>query len=243
MSGLLALLDGDIILYRTGFASMDVSERIAKARMSETIGTIMDTVGASSYRMYLSDSKGNFRLSLFPRYKANRPDNKPVHHEALSNYITNEWGAMIAWGEEADDALGIDQSGDTTVICSIDKDLKQIPGRHYNWVTGEFKTISESEGLYLFYKQLLTGDSTDNITVKEGLSCPGIGGQKAYQALEGCVTEEQYWETVCKLYYKQCKDQPLTDIHNRITLTGQLVKIRQKEGQIWNPPLPFLDVA
>lgn len=222
---------------------MDVPEGIAKARMSETIGVILDITNTSHYRIFLSDSKENFRLSLFPNYKANRTkQEKPTHHEALSNYIANHWNAEIAWGEEADDALGINQTDDT-IICTIDKDLLQIPGKHFNWVTGNFKTISETEGLYRFYKQLLVGDSTDNITAKEGLSCPNIGEVKAAKALEGCSTEEELFQTTCKLFKQACPDNSVEELSARILLTGQLVKIRQKEGEIWTLPYkPYFGV-
>lgn len=238
-----ALMDGDILLYRTGFASEDVPERIAKARLSETLGNILEAVQATTYRIFLSDSKGNFRLQIFPNYKANRTQQKPTHHDYLSNILVNDMKAEIAWGEEADDALGIHQTEDT-VICSIDKDLHQIPGRHFNWVTGGFRYISNSEALYRFYSQVLIGDSTDNITVKEGLSCPGIGKEKAYQALEGCITERDYVETVSYLYRRALEKEFHTDIITaRLLKTGQLVYVRRKEGEIWTLPTYSSDVG
>ena len=60
-------------------------------------------------------------------------------------------------------SLGID-----TVICSRDKDLHMIPGWHYTWSAGAQKEKplwwqDETGALRCFYRQLLTGDSTDNI--------------------------------------------------------------------------------
>lgn len=237
-----AIIDGDILLYRTGYASENDSEGIARSRMQTTLENILEAVQATSYRIFLSDSKGNFRLQLFPRYKANRTAPKPKHHDFLSNEIVKPpFNAEIAWGEEADDALGIHQN-DNTVICSIDKDLYQISGQHYNWVKGVYRTVSKSEAIYRFYHQLLVGDSTDNITVKEGLSCPGIGPEKAFKALEGCTTEETYLKTIRNLYYEILnKDFHPNVIEDRITLTGQLVYVRKKEGEIWNPEMSFFD--
>jgi 5'-3' exonuclease len=239
---LIALIDGDIVLYRTGFASQDVPENIAKARLSETMGMILDTLGTTKYQAFLSDSANNFRLKLFPNYKGNRSSEKPVHHEALRGYLLDKWKAKIAEGEEADDALGIRQclvsEGDTdeTTICSIDKDLMQIPGYHFNWVTGVKRFVTSTEARYRFWYQVLVGDSTDNITPKAGLSCPGIGPEKAYLALEGETTEADYFHAVEALYRNHMEDAPREVVQARLLLTGQLVKIRQYEGEIWQFP-------
>lgn len=240
-----AIIDGDILLYRTGYASEDTSEGIAYSRMRETLDKILEAVKADSYRIFLSDSQGNFRRQLFPNYKQNRTAPKPVHHEFLSNRIVEPpFNAEISWGEEADDALGINQQKDNTVICSIDKDLYQIPGQHYNWVKGIHRYVENSEAIYRFYHQILVGDSTDNITVKEGLSCPGIGPEKAYRALEGCKTNEEYLDVVRDLYRKAYEGIGLSieERESKILLTGQLVYVRKKEGEIWNPEQSFFDV-
>lgn len=54
-----------------------------------------------------------------------------------------------------------------TIICSRDKDLSMIAGWHYSWPCGNQKErkwfVSEEDGIRFFYKQLLTGDATDNI--------------------------------------------------------------------------------
>src|SRR5574341_958032 len=192
-----ALLDGDIIVYRTGFASEDVPEGIAIWRMEETLYDILTKTNADSYKIWLSDSlENNWRYKLYSEYKSSRKDKpKPIHYQALVNHLLSEHEAEVAWGEEGDDALGIDQDKDgyftdfhegefKTCICSIDKDLLQIPGLHYNWVKGEYRTITEQRGLYNFYIQLLVGDSTDDIP-----GCPGIGYKKAPKILEGCQNE------------------------------------------------------
>ena len=233
---MIALVDGDILVYRTGFAANEEGmERIARARMNETITTMLATLNAQDFRIFLSDSKSNFRLKLFPLYKANRKQPKPIHYEYLINVLLKDWNAEVCFDEEADDGLGITQ-GSGTVICSIDKDLYQIPGRHYNWVTGNTRYIKESEGLYNFYKQVLTGDATDNVCTATGLGCPGIGEKKAEAALEGCQTEEEYFQTVCRLYRQQLKDLSACSLESKLLLTGQLLKIRQKEEEIWNFP-------
>lgn len=267
---MLALIDGDVLCYRVGYTTENDEEWIARARLREMIGGILKTVNTNDYKIFLSDSKNNWRLDIFPNYKGNRTQPKPKHLPYLQNLIVDEWGAEVAWGQEADDALGIVQwnswqKTDTefpvgsgqfitvwnthpdmgrTIICSIDKDLLQIPGWHYNFVKEEMKFVTPEEGMFRFYEQILIGDSGDNITVAEGLSCKGIGPKKAYRLLEGCSTEIEYFEAVKTAYHKGWGTETKTDkglapdeIDRRLLITGQLVKIRTKENEKWEFPL------
>lgn len=231
-----SLIDGDILVYRTGYTvNEEGQEGLARARMNDTIQRILDTTNARDFTIYLSDSKNNFRLNLFKDYKANRKQPKPIHLEYLQNVLLKDWKAEVAFDEEADDALGINQKQDhSTCICTIDKDLLQVPGLHYNWVTGKSRSIGDVEANSRFYAQILTGDSTDNVSIATGLSCPGIGPVKAEALLEGCNTEEEMFQAVCNAYYKALyKDISPGQIQERILLTGQLLKIRRKVGEIW----------
>ena len=259
---MLALIDGDVLVYQVGYTTNDVEEWIAAARLRDQIKGILQATGATEYEIWLSDSKENWRKALFANYKANRTQPKPTHYEFLLNTLVKDWDAQVALGEEADDAMGIRQTqntefpefglncakpegawyiGDpscpdavgTSVICTIDKDLQQIPGMHYNWDKATLSTVSQSEGLYRFYYQLLVGDSGDNITVTQGLSCKGIGAKKAQQMLEGCETEEEMFTTCWYAYEKAWGE----GFQERLLLTGQLIKIRQTNGEIWAFPV------
>lgn len=228
-----ALIDGDVILYRCGYTTEDDPEWIARARLRESIANILQYTQVDDHEIWLTDSVDNWRMKLFPNYKANRKQPKPKHYEYLSNLLTEEWGAQVAFGQEADDAMGIRQcTGENTIICTIDKDLQQIPGRHFNFVTGDFTEVTPWQGLYKFYYQLLVGDSGDNITVGEGLSCAGIGPKKAQKILEGCEVEKDLFECVQEAYNSS---HPET-ARERMLLTGQLVKIRTKPDEIWEFP-------
>src|SRR5690606_40069763 len=64
-------------------------------------------------------------------------------------------------------------------VCSSDlKDLDQIPGRHFNWVTGEDYDVGERAAEFYLMKQMLTGDVADNIP-----GIPGMGEKKAFALL------------------------------------------------------------
>lgn len=227
-----ALVDGDIILYRVGYTVDEEEEWIAIARTNDTVNTILAELGTDDYTIYLSDSANNFRLKLYPEYKANRTQPKPKHYELIKNHLIKEWGAIISLEQEADDALGISQSTDT-IICSIDKDLHQIPGNHYNFVKKEYKIVSPEEGVRHFYHQLLTGDVTDNIP-----GIYGIGPKKAQKALVTLTNDFEFYSKVVEMYLEAYdKKLEVGQILDKILLNGRLLKIRQKEGELWEPPL------
>jgi len=243
----IALIDGDVLVYVIGFSSQTTDkendciipeeEWIAKARMDTQIKNIQQITGANDYKIYLSDSKNNFRKQLFPLYKANRTQEKPFHYELLINYLLDVYDTEVAFDQEADDALGIHQcQNPDTIICSIDKDLLQIPGKHYDFRKDVFHSIKPTEGLYRFYKQILVGDSTDNITPATGLSCPGVGEKRAAAVLEGCTNESEYFAAVKDMYFKKVSGTE-QEILDRLLLTGQLLKIRTKPEELWSFPI------
>lgn len=198
---MIALLDLDIFCYRVAWTTQLDSEGIAASRIDDMIEATLQEVAATEYKGWLTDGRDNFRKHVYPEYKANRKQEKPVNLTFLQEFVKKNWGAEIAIGMEADDALGINQNKmvykeeEETIICSIDKDLLQVPGNHYNFVKKEFKIIDDYEGRYNFYTQMLVGDATDNIKGVEG-----IGPKKAAQALADCYTEEEMFDKVQDMY-------------------------------------------
>ena len=194
---MLALIDGDILVYRIGFTTEDVDEGIMKARLRESINLILEAVEATEFKIYLTaeNDPTAFRKRIYPEYKANRIQPKPKHYSAIRAYLQEHYDAEVCTELEADDALGIHQTGEHSVICSIDKDLKQIPGNHYNFVKLESSYVTVGQGLLHFYTQLLTGDSSDNI--KGVWKC---GPVKAANILAGAETEFQMFQAVRDAY-------------------------------------------
>lgn len=225
------LIDGDILLYRIGFTTQEEPEDIALVRMNNYIDEILFNSGCSDYSIYLTDSKGNYRKELYPEYKANRVAEKPKHYNLLKQYLIDHEYAEVAWGQEADDALGINQSGAIaepgTIIASIDKDLLMIPGRHYNFVKNEHSVVTYEEGIRRFYLQLLTGDRVDNIP---GLSRVGPAG--ALKLLGEASNEAEYKEAVLKAYMAKLEMQEEEAIA-RINLIGKLLWVRREVDQLW----------
>ena len=131
--GIEVLIDCDIVAYRNACTcEEDETPDICLFRVDEMMERIITSVGASSFTGYLSGGN-NFRKTIDPQYKANRLGKpKPKWLETCREHLVTKWNAVVTDGIEADDALGIAQREDT-IICSLDKDLLQIPGNHYQW--------------------------------------------------------------------------------------------------------------
>lgn len=203
-----ALIDQDLLCYRCAASAENDDLGIAIYRMDELLDNILNKTEATSYRAFLTSSS-NFRKQIYPEYKANRTQPKPKHLRDLQVYSLEKLNAEYAPdGLEADDALAINQKYlgvniEETIICSLDKDLLQVPGHHFSWeINGKgwtrpdtFIEQTELEGLRLFYKQCLKGDTSDNVKGIEGL-----GEKKATNILADCTSQQEMFNIVRDLY-------------------------------------------
>jgi DNA polymerase-1 len=212
-----ALIDADIVAYRVACTlEDDDAEDFVYARAEDLIDQILVNTEATEYRLFLT-GKNNFRYTIYPEYKAHRPKEKPFWLEKCRQYLIATFNAEVIDGQEADDALGIAQTEDT-IICSIDKDLLMIPGRHYNFVKDEFQEVTNDSGMLHFYMQCLTGDRSDNIKGIEK-----IGPKKAEKILAGCVTEQEMFNAVREAYSND----------EEFLMNGRVLWIRRKENEDW----------
>jgi DNA polymerase-1 len=212
-----ALIDADIVAYRVACTLQeDDAEDFVYARAEDLVDQILVNTEATEYRLFLT-GKNNFRYSIYPEYKAHRPTEKPFWLEKCRQYLIATFNAEVIDGQEADDALGIAQTEDT-IICSIDKDLLMIPGRHYNFVKDEFQEVTNDSGMRHFYMQCLTGDRSDNIKGIEK-----IGPKKAEKILAGCVTEQEMFNAVREAYSND----------EEFLMNGRVLWIRRKENEDW----------
>jgi hypothetical protein len=197
-------------------------------------------------RVFLSGDN-NFRMDLFPDYKGHRSeDSRPVHLNACKQHLLNRYNGEVTDHLEADDLLGIHQmeylsSKRQSVICSIDKDLMCIPGKHYNFVTDTDVEQSEDDALRSFYKQLLMGDKTDNIP-----GIKGLGPKTAEKLIDPCETEiemylvaiDQWSKFMFPDEYEKTAIGPdeTTEVRKQVQTVGQLLWILREEGTLWTPP-------
>lgn len=200
----IALIDADIVTFRNAAScetkDKDTGEYIVKdsldisfARMDKMMHEILEETGAKQYKAFIS-GENNFRYTINPQYKANRPTYRPQYLQACREYLVTEWGARVTDGYEADDAVGMEQTEDT-ILCSNDKDLNMIPGEHYNFIKKENFYVTELAGLQAFYRQMLIGDTVDNI-----VGIGGIGPVKAAKAIDHLQTEVEMFEQVQYIY-------------------------------------------
>ncbi len=228
---MLALIDADLVAYRCAASAENDPEEIAYIRADRLLKDILSATDASEYKLFLSGSS-NFRHEIYPAYKANRKDMKrPKWLQQLREYLVLEWNAEVTDGYEADDALGIAMSQgkeQSVVCCSLDKDLRQLPGNHYNFVTGNYETISELEGWRNFYTQLVLGDRADNV--------PGYDG-KMRPAFPKFLTETREALVLAKRSYGMYGIvRALYEDEQILIRNARLLYLLRKEGEVWQPP-------
>ena len=218
---MIALIDGDIVAYRCAAAAENFDVSVGIDWASNLIKDIIDATEADQYKIFLSGGD-QFRKKLDPQYKANRKDVvKPKWLADLQLFLVTDWHAETTDGYEADDALGMLQTkyGRGSTICSLDKDLLQIPGHHYNFAKKLHQTITWEQGIKFFYTQTLVGDTADNV-----VGVRGIGPVKANKILSACSPEE---------YYRVCKE--LYDSEERYHTNCKLLWIWRKMNDEWTP--------
>lgn len=156
---------------------------------------------------YLS-GKGNFRYetATIQPYKGNRTGlEKPTHYDTIRQFFIDVYDAKLSIGMEADDAIGLAHDPEEDIIVSTDKDLDCIPGLHYNWDRQSCYWVTELEANRHFFKQVLIGDSTDNIMglfgvgkdsqlVKNLYQIQNVGDMKDYVISEYKKRFGSYWE-------------------------------------------------
>jgi len=220
-----ALIDADIVNYRCCASAENEDQEVALFRIDKLMQELLQQTGSATYISYLSGGD-NFRYKVLPTYKANRKDvPRPKHYEAGKEHLITEWKSVLTYSVEADDALGIAQT-DKTVICSIDKDLLQIPGSHWNWVKGVFVEQTWLEGQRWFWTQMLTGDRADNIGGFDGKMRQSVP-EFISKALRFCETPEEMFETVYTMYIG-ADTSPHQFLQNAMCL-----HILQEEKQLW----------
>jgi len=223
------LIDGDPFAYRAAFSKDSVTEDDALELVDDLLETAICEVDPffteDDYTVYLT-GKGNFRydVAVSHPYKGNRQSEKPEFLGIIRDHMMENWGSVVSEGEEADDLIGIAATDlyPDCVVVSIDKDMLQLPGTHFNPVTRKWQEVDEFGGLKFFYQQILTGDKADNIV---GLY--GIGPKKSEKLLEHCETEEDLWKAVVEAY-----DGDL----DRIVENARLLWLRRYPEQMWEPP-------
>lgn len=202
------LIDADTLVYEVarsvetpaewegGVWTYQASLPEAQAKMEERVLEIRDAIGCGDIVLALTDySEPNWRNEVYPEYKTHRRkgDRRPLLWHPLREFLLevgwdgDEWEVYTYPGLEGDDVLGILMTGDTIpgekVCVSIDKDMKTIPGSHWNYGKAKEQPfpylVTEEEALRFHLLQAIAGDQTDGYG-----GAPGFGMARAEKILD-----------------------------------------------------------
>lgn len=230
----IVLIDGSPLLYING------NNPDYKTRIDDFM---YDVSAMFKSRQYVGviDSGTSFRCSIEPTYKAQRDKTSILEKQPfiyrVRDYLVEKYKFNLVTDIEGDDALAImnrrfnkyfsvnikgqecERLTYKTVIVSIDKDLLQLQGVHYNMKsyrtdlsspTNASIFIDDKGKFYatsykLLYAQMLIGDTADNI---KGLK--GYGQVAATKLLSPCSNEQECIDVI-KEHYKKVYSAPTDD--------------------------------
>lgn len=230
------LIDADTLCYAAAVVTEDTSPDLAKWETNTSVERLLREIDATDFDLYIT-GENNFRYAIYPEYKAQRLKiPRPTFLEVCKRTLINEWGAVLSDGCEADDLLGIRQTqeakaGRESCIVSIDKDLDQIPGWHYNPGIKRFGSyikeprryaVGPVDGMRFFYYQLLVGDTADNIK-----GAAGIGPKKAGPILDGLTDDYELYNAVRNHYSSD----------EELEMNAQVLWIWKKLNDRWEVPI------
>ena len=240
------LLDADMLLFQavvsaeveiewsTDIITTHLPVKEAQFIFNELLETKRNQAQAERFTLCWTASE-NFRKDVAPTYKAHRTRydrRKPVGYKAVRCWAEQQFLSECWYRLEADDVLGILSTRHPykTVIWSGDKDLKQIPGLHLD-NEGNIFHISQLEADVYFYRQALTGDSTDGYP-----GCPGVGPKTAERLIEEAGFDEAAaWRTVVQQYKKKGFGADYALTQARLARILRDTEYTFDEVQLWTP--------
>lgn len=171
---LTALIDADSIIYIIAAGCGDTEDVYAICQEADQfVSQMLVQLQCRQYAGYFSPKKC-FRHDIYPEYKGKRKPPSEVIQKwkpTIYAWLRQKWGFGEWDNHEADDAVSIMQSNMlNSIICSPDKDLKQVPGNNFDYRKGTRSYITQEMADYNFCYQMLLGDSGDNIP-----GCKGVG--------------------------------------------------------------------
>lgn len=197
--------------------------------IEERLNEIFSNFSALAYIFCFSGKSNNtFRahIAVEKEYKGSRKDD-PTYYEGkiedmaeLVRVVMKTHPTLLFNNLEADDILCFLQC-EHTFIYSNDKDLKQIPGLHFDFGKKELYHIDEEEAFTNLCYQMLIGDSTDCIP---GL--PGVGPKKAKDIINSVPVKL----LLNRILFEYQIKMGITLGTDCFTETWNLVKLRPNRG-------------
>lgn len=257
---MIALIDSDVLCYRSGFA---VESKLSDGtieleplshafyNVDTTIHSILKATNSDDYTLYLT-GKDNFRdkIATIRPYKGNRDkQHRPIYYNEIREYMIDKHNAIVIDNQEADDALSIEQY--TQYAASIQSNIQmRLEGSD---IEPQFNTtICTIDKDLMMVPGFNYNWVTDKLVWRTEDECnrffhtqlltgditdnivgvPGIGAVKAKQILDRAdETGEAYICSVGKEYAKSYEDP------ERILIEmGRLLYMRRYENEMWELP-------
>lgn len=239
-------VDGDILIY--GICSsceycarFDEDLDVVFCNINEALhlaGNTLDKYKKMSRNGHITiyfTGQGNFRKELYPEYKAHRKKvRKPAGYAALKKLLDENYHCVTEDRLEADDLIGINHTrclelGIESLMASIDKDFKTIPGWLYNPDTDGFtyQTVEEADRNWLM--QTLIGDKTDGY--------PGLDGVGPVGAERLLTKHGAIWQTVEEAFVNSgfTAEYALVQARMARILRNNEYDFSNKEVRLWQP--------
>jgi DNA polymerase-1 len=240
------LIDADVLAFEASVIAEESIEwkeemwtvhadmALAKARIVNRVEEFKEKLQADDIVMALTD-RANYRRILNPDYKSNRSKSRlPIILKQVKKWIIEEMDGQLWPNLEADDIISIlatdKKMDEETIIVSIDKDFKSVPGIYYDFNKDETHHVSQEEADRYHLIQTLTGDATDGYS-----GVPKVGAVTAKRLLE----KEGYdWDVVKKCY----EDVGLTE--NDALMNAWMARLLQADNycfrtntikKLWTP--------
>lgn len=215
------------------------------ADLNEAMGIVEDKVAVlierfTAKRVFLCWScptRRYFRHDLLPTYKSGRHGAPLMVLKDLKTWAQGRFPSKLKPGLEADDVVGILATHPKLIpgekiVVSPDKDLRQIPGTHFNPDKpddGLFE-ITACDAEKQLWMQTLTGDSTDNFS-----GIPGIGPKRAEAILAKRRQDEPYEAVVLEAYLKAGLTAADMEVQHNVAriLQAHHYDFKKKEPILW----------
>ena len=215
----------DTILVTSNFSDAYGATKREITKLENKFGSLSPII------LFFSDSV-NFRKKILAEYKGHRNRKKPCGYKRVINALGKEYKVIIKPTLEADDAMGIYATRyPDNMIVSPDKDMRQIPGKLYNF--DETFTITPEEGSKWHLIQTLAGDQTDGYS-----GVPGIGVKRA----ETLFKDKGYsWKTVVNAFIEKDLTEEHALINARLAriLTNEDYDFTKRCPKLWTPAADY----
>ena len=235
------LIDADFIVYKCCAATeteinfgddlIVVTSKFSEAYeyVERELSNIASNLGCFDDSILFFSDSINFRKSIDSDYKGHRNRKKPCGYKRVINKLKEDYHVVVMPKLEADDAIGIYATKEQGhIICSPDKDMRQIPGDLYDLSEGVV-TITKEEGDRWHLIQTMAGDQTDGYA-----GVPTIGVKRA----DAILTEKgATWKTVLETFLEKglTEEDALKNARLAKILQMEDYDFTNQEPRLWSP--------